>query len=609
MYYDNLKKLSYKARALPELPGVYIIKDKTQNIIYIGKAKSLKDRVSQYFRAQSGHAQKVSKMVENARDFDYIITDSEFEALILECSLIKRHQPKYNILLKDDKGYHYIKVTNENWPRVVSVKQMIDDGAEYIGPYTSAAAVNGAVDEALKIFKLPVCKKKFDTITKGSRPCLSYHINQCDAPCTGRVPNEKYRAGVDNAVDFIKGGNCFSIKKLTNQMNSAALELDFEAAAKIRDIIKAIRKLADKQKVVLSKVKAQDVIAVVQMEGFSCFEVFNFTDGCLSKTEDFLFTDIDDPAILRAEFIEQYYLCGRPIPPIITVDGAVDGVEVLCKWLSEMAGRKISIIVPVRGEQQALVRMCKNNAAQKLSRHVEELTDEPGISDELMRLLRLSTRPEYIEAYDISNTAGDANVGAMVVFRELRPLKSAYRRFKIKNVQGQDDYASMSEVICRRLLEYEKLKHTGTGFGRLPDLILLDGGKNHVSVIKALLGSRGYEIPTFGMVKDDKHRTRAITDEVCEFDIQRDKRVFAAVTKIQDEVHRFAIEYHKKVRNQKINTGLTDIPGVGPKTERLLLTHFKTISKIKSANVEQLCAVRGINSTMAENVFKFFHKE
>ena len=608
VYYENpkLRELREKSMKLPLLPGVYIMHDKKDKIIYIGKAKALKNRVSQYFGSQEGHTEKVRRMVENVDHFEYIITDTEYEALVLECSLIKLHKPKYNILLKDDKGYHYIKITNEPYPRVVEAKKAEDDGATYLGPYTGSYAVRQSVDEACKIFKLPTCRRSFPRDIGKGRPCLNYSIGLCLAPCRGKLPKEVYDEAIAEAKDFLRGGTNTSVARLTERMNECAERLEFEKAARLRDRINALKKMSEKQKVIMTAVEEQDVIAVAQGAGGTAFEVFRFKGGRLYDREQFLIDDMmGEPELCRAEFIKQYYAM-REVPPRVTVDGAVDDSELLEQMLTEKRGKKAKITVPQKGEQQKIVEMCRQNAAEYLAQAKGRTGEITAAVDELGRLLGLPSPPEYIESYDISNTQGDDNVAGMVVFENGRPLKSAYRRFKIKTIEGQDDYGSMREVITRRLLEYNEHKDEGKGFGRLPDLILLDGGEGHVNAIRPLIEASGLPIALFGMVKDSKHKTRAIAAGGREISLTRSRAAFTLVSTIQDEVHRFAITYHHASHGKSvIKTSLTDIDGIGPARARELLKHFKTISAVFNASVDELAAVKGMNRTAAEAVASY----
>ncbi|MGN0474719.1 MAG: excinuclease ABC subunit UvrC, partial [Acutalibacteraceae bacterium] len=606
----KLRELREKSMKLPLLPGVYIMHDKSDKIIYIGKAKALKNRVSQYFGSQEGHTEKVRRMVENVDHFEYIITDTEYEALVLECSLIKQHKPKYNILLKDDKGYHYIKITNEPYPRVVEAKKAENDGAEYFGPYTSSYAVRQSVDEACKIFKIPTCRRSFPRDIGKNRPCLNYSIGLCMAPCRGRLKKEIYDEAIAEVRDFLKGGTNTSIARLTERMNDCAERLEFEKAARLRDRINALKKMSDKQKVIMNSVEEQDVIAIAQGAGGTCFEVFRFKGGRLCDREQFLIDDMmTEPGLCRAEFIKQYYSM-RDVPPRVTVDGETEDSELLEELLSQKRGKKVRITVPQKGEQQKIVEMCRQNAAEYLAQAKGRTGEITAAVDELGRLLGLNSPPEYIESYDISNTMGEDNVAGMVVFENGKPLKSAYRKFKIKTVEGQDDYGSMREVITRRISEYYAHKEEGKGFGRLPDLILLDGGEGHVNAIRPLIEASGLPIALFGMVKDSKHKTRAIAAGGREISLTRSRAAFTLVSTIQDEVHRFAITYHHASHGKSvINSTLTQIEGIGPTRAKELLKHFKTINAIYAASVEELCAVKGMNRKAAENIKNGVMKE
>lgn len=604
----HIKELRSRAMRLPLNPGVYIMHDKTGKIIYVGKAKALKNRVSQYFGSEKNHDDKVRRMVSNVEYFEYILTDSEFEALVLECSLIKQHNPKYNILLKDDKGYHYIKVTFGPWPRISEAKQILDDGANYIGPFISSWATKESVDEALKIFRLPSCTRKFPQDIGKARPCLNYYIKQCSAPCWGKISEAEYNETVSEAVDFLRGGSTECMRELTKKMNDAAEALEFERAGRIRDRIAAIKRMGDRQKVVAARVPEQDIIALAQGAETSCFEVFRFLNGRLCDRETFLTGETGNAKAARSEFIERYYSMRDRIPPRVCLDGAAEGTELLGQWLSQKAGKKVTVSVPQKGEQAQLVEMCRNNAAEQLAQTTGRTGREASALDELGRLLGMEQPPAYIESYDISNLAGGENVAGMVVFENGRPLKSAYRKFKIKTVMGQDDYASMQEVIERRFREYFEQKDSGSGFGRLPDLILLDGGKGHVGAVRPVLEAAGLDIPLFGMVKDDKHRTRAIAKDGGEIAINSNRKAFTLVSSIQDEVHRFAIGYHRQMRKKAtISSTLTSIEGVGQTRARALLKHFKTVAAIKKADLAELVSAPGMNKPAAQRVYDYFH--
>ena len=611
---DKIASLREKAMKLPLLPGVYIMRNINREVIYIGKAKALKNRVSQYFGSQNGHSQKVKRMVINVDNFDYIITDSEFEALILECSLIKQYKPKYNILLKDDKGYSYIKVTKDKWPKIKDVKQKDDENALYLGPYYSSYYVKNAVDETRKIFKLPTCNKDFNKKFKNARPCLNYYIKQCLAPCCGKITNKEYIENFNDALVFIKGGNSLSIKELTNKMNELAEKTEYEQAAKIRDRIIAIKQMKERQKVIVNSIQEQDVIALIRDENKGCFQVLKFREGKLFDMENFIIKDIDEPLTARLEFIMQYYSIREEVPKRITLDGEVDDIDNLTRWLSDKKGKKVEVTIPLKGEQLQIVNMCKTNASERLAQEKGITGRQMTTLDELGEILGLSKVPIYIESYDISNLAGSENVCGMVVFENGVPLKSAYRKFEIKSVVGQDDYGSMKEVIERRLNEYEKIKSENPdenkGFARLPDLILLDGGKGHVGVIEPIIKARGYDIPIFGMVKDNKHKTRAITNKGSEVSIINKRSIFTLISTIQDEVHRFAIGYHRQKRSSNtFKSSLTKIDKIGVTRAKALLKHFGTIKNIEIADLEELEKAPTMNKESAKSVYNYFREK
>ena len=603
----KLRALRDKAMKLPLSPGVYIMKNKGGKIIYIGKAKALKNRVSQYFGSQNNHGTKVRKMVENVADFDYILTDSEFEALVLECSLIKQNMPKYNILLKDDKGYSYIKIKPNPWGNIYACFRKDDKNAEYLGPYTGNFSVTQAVEQAKEIFKLPTCSKVFPRDIKKSRPCLNYFISRCSAPCAGKISQEDYEQSVSEAVAFIKGGSKSSIKELQRQMEEAAENLDFEKAAKLRDRIRAVQRIAGKQKVVLENKAPWDVFAVAQSADKACLAVLNFQNGLLTSSEHFIFDSSDDLPEERRSLILSYYSMNRPVPSKILVDGETANKELLERFLEEKRGKKVEITVPQRGEGLKTVQMCLSNASQKLGEYLGRKGEETAVLDEMAKMLDLPVVPEYIEAYDISHTAGADNVAGMVVFKNARPYKRAYKRFSIKGFSGQDDYGSMREVISRRFNRYEEEKESGEGFGKLPDLILLDGGVGQVNAVRPIIEAFGLDIPVLGMVKDNKHKTRAITKDGREIEIRDGRRVFTLISSVQEEVHRFAITYHKeKHTRSSLETKLTSIEGIGKKKAAVLMKEFRSLSKIKAASKEELLAVRGISEKDAENIKSFF---
>ena len=602
-------ELRKKAMALPLLPGVYIMHAADGEIIYIGKAKALKNRVSQYFGSQNNHPEKVRRMVDNVDRFEYIITDSEFEALILECSLIKQHSPKYNILLKDDKGYSYIRVGSGDWGKLSYVLQKSDDGATYIGPYKSSYYVKSAVEEANKIFMLPTCSRQFPRDFRKGRPCLNYHIKQCMAPCTGRVKVSDYQESLRQALDFLKGGSSNSIKQLTAQMEEAAENLEVERAARIRDKIAAVKKMGDKQKVVANKVLDEDVIASFSNDGKTCFQVFRFEGGRLFDRESFIF-DSGDSESETEEFIISYYTLRGDVPKNVAVDNAFEGMEDAARWLGQKRGSKVNLTAPQRGEQAQLVAMCRSNAAEALAQQKGATVREFGVLEELRETLGLSSLPEYIECYDISNLAGTENVAGMVVYKNGKPLKSAYKKFKIKGFEGQDDYASMAEVLTRRFEEFFNAEKADEGFGKLPDLILLDGGKGQVAAVRAVFDRMGVSVPLFGLVKDDRHRTRAVTGEGGEIAISSKRALFTFLSKMQDEVHRFAIGYHHARRSKStFRSSLTSIEGVGEVRAKALLKFFRTIDNISKADLEELESAPKMTKDTARAVYRYFHPE
>ena len=592
--------------ALPLTPGVYIMKNKDKKIIYIGKAKALKNRVSSYFGSHSNHSLKVIRMVENVDDFDYILCDTEFEALVLECSLIKQHMPKYNILLKDDKGYNYIKITKEEFPRISECKQMDDDNATYIGPFISNFSVKNAVEETLKIFKLPTCNKKFPRDYNKSRPCLNGFMGNCCALCNGRISKEEYVASVEDAVAFLKGGSAAAVREMTAKMQEYSENLEFEKAAKLRDRIKAIKNLDEKQKVVSINVPEEDVFALVNSTKKACFNVIRFQNGKLTDSEHWLIDSVDDLPQARLELIERYYSMRDRVPSRIAVDGEIADEELLHQYLESLRKKKVELIHPQKGEHLAIVNLCIKNANEHLAQNQGRLGREMAALEELGNLLGLTKAPEYIESYDISHTFGADNVAGMVVYHNGRPMKKAYKRFSIKGFDGQNDVGSMNEVLTRRFKHYYEDDDDST-FKILPDLILLDGGQPQVNAVLPVIRQMKLDVPLFGMVKDNKHRTRAIAYDGGEIEINSHRAAFTLVSSIQEEVHRFAITYHhKKHQKSSFSTSLTNINGIGDKKAKALLKHFKTISAIKSSSVDDLLQVKGISEKNAQDIVSYY---
>lgn len=602
MQNENLKVLKSKANRLPKLPGVYIMKSKSGKIIYIGKAKQLKYRVTQYFGSGNNHTEKVRQMVLNVADFEYVICDSEFEALVLESSLIKQHQPKYNILLKDDKGYHYIKITNEKWRKIQFSHQM-NDKATYIGPYYSSYVVKDTLDCVRSIFKLPDCSRNFD---KYSKPCLNFHIGKCFAPCRGKTSLAEYNETVDSAISFIKSSDATKIiPELTAKMQKASDALEFEYAAKLRDRISAIKKLGEKQKVVMCSYDNQDVFASAFLGDIACVSVFNFRNGRLNDKNHYFVDSVFDKNELYGAFFEQYYSRGDNIPKRILLDSDFSDKDLICEWLRKVSGKKVNFVIPRAGEQKKLVEMCLKNAGDNLTEKSKSSGKEMSALNELSKLLGLKAVPRIIESYDISHTSGDENVAGMIVFKDGQPLKRCYRRFKIKSFMGADDYRSMAEVMNRRLFEYEKGEDEA--FTTIPDLILLDGGIGQVNAVMPVLNNHKIDIPVFGMVKDSKHKTRAIAANGGDITVKSNRQAFTLLNKIQEEVHRFAISYHRNLRSKKmIYSQLLDIEGIGQKKAKELLINFKTIENIKNATQSELKTVKGISDINAKRIIEYF---
>lgn len=603
------QQLWEKAKMLPLLPGVYIIRDKEGQIIYIGKAKRLRTRVSQYFREGVPHDAKVTKMISHAFEFDVIVTQSEFEALVLECSQIKQHKPKYNILLKDDKGYSYVKVTREKWPRLSAALQKDDGNADYYGPFTSSFAVREMVEAASDVFRLPRCTRRFPQDIGKGRPCLNAHIGKCMAVCSGKIRNEDYREAVESALHMIRHGQADIMKTLKARMEDAAGRLDFERAALIRDQLAAIEKVSRGQKVVRSEVAEQDVIAFAGSANAVCAAILRFREGRLADKREFLFHDTQDIAALRDEFLPRYYLEDTEfIPKSIAVDEAPAGAQHLQRLLSETKGAKVQLYVPQRGDTKKLVEMARTNAFERLARESGRYAREQRALDETAHLLGLAAPPRVIESYDISNWGDGTSVAGMVVFEDGKPKKAGYRRFKMHTVPGTDDYASMAETLARRAAEYEK--GTNSQFKIKPDLLLIDGGRGQVAAVcAALAGTRLAGVPVFGMVKDSKHRTRGLVDAAGrEIALAMHRGPFTFITSIQDETHRWANDYRRRLqKGRAYSSTLEAVPGVGPATAKALLAHFKTVGAVRAASLDELCAAKGVSKRAASAVWNAFH--
>ena len=605
-------ELYKKACMLPLLPGVYIIRDKSDTIIYIGKAKRLRTRVSQYFRAGVPHDAKVTQMIDHAFSFDVIVCQSEFEALVLEASQIKAHTPKYNILLKDDKGYSYVKVTRGPWPRISAVLQKDDDNADYIGPFTSSFAVREMVETAQDCFLLPRCHKEFPRDFGKGRPCLNAHIGKCMAVCSGKIGCQAYNEAVQGALQMIRHGKKDILHQLREKMQAAAERLDFENAALLRDQIAAIERVAAGQKVVMQTDTEMDVVALAGTSRSVCAAILRYRDGRLADKREFLFRDTADIAAVREEFLPQYYLGGERVPKVIAVDALPSDSEALNQALNQARGSKVELYVPQRGDVAKLVTMAYTNAVERLGRESGRYTREEKLLEEVAQVLGLKAPPHMIESYDISNWGDGSSVCGMVVFKDGKPHRSGYRRFKMQSVAGTDDYASLAETLSRRAAEYEAARRgdkpdgPSNQFACLPDLLLIDGGRGQVGAVRAALRGTALEhVPTFGMVKDDHHRTRAIVDDAGgEIAINRHRNIFTFVTAIQDETHRYANDYRKRLMKRRSYAAtLTNLPGVGEKTSAALLAHFKTVAAVKAASISDLEEVRGISHTKAEQIY------
>ena len=591
-------------KKLPSKPGVYLMHDDKDAIIYVGKAISLKNRVRQYFQSSRNKGVKIEQMVTHIARFEYIITDSELEALVLECNLIKEHRPKYNTMLMDDKTYPFIKVTvQEDFPRVLFARQMYKDKAKYYGPYTSAGAVKDTIDLIHKLYGIRTCNKQLPKMQGKERPCLNYHIHQCPAPCQGYISKEEYAKSVKKVLTFLNGDYAPILKELEEKMLAASEEMEFEKAIEYRELLNSVTKIAQKQKITSSDMEDKDVIAMSVDQHDAVVQVFFIRDGRLIGRDHFCLRIANGdsrPDVLSA-FIKQFYAGTPYIPREIMLQYEIEDAALIEEWLSGRKGQKVHIQVPKKGQKEKLVELAKKNADMVLMQDRERIRREEGRTigamKEIANLLGLP-KLERVEAYDISNISGFQTVGSMVVFEKGRPKRSDYRKFRIRGVQGADDYASMEEVLTRRLSHYENY----------PDLIMMDGGRGQVNIALKVMEQLNIEVPVCGMVKDDKHRTRGIYFHNIELPIDRDSEGFRLVTRIQDEAHRFAIEYHRSLRSrEQVHSVLDDIPGIGPARRKALMKSFRTLEDIKSATEEELSEVEGMNSRAARQVFEFFH--
>ena len=599
----RLPYLREKTSKLTASPGVYIMKNREGGIIYIGKAKNLKKRVTSYFRENPDHTPKVAAMVSKVNDYDFIVTDSEFEALVLECSLIKQHKPRYNILLKDDKGYSYIRVSDEEYPRITTEKNTTEKG-RYLGPYTSSYITK----EANRVFMLPTCRKKFPQDFRKERPCLNYHIKNCMGVCRGRISAEEYRGIIDEAVEFIRSGSAASVERMEAEMNKAAEDLEFEKAAMLRDRISAIKKASEKQKMVGSGVESADVIGIAEYNGGVYISVLMYRENRLYDKAVFDMEKSDSEEDILSTFMVQFYHGRSDIPRIIAVDHIPAEEELIQKLLENQAKKSVKIHQAQRGRLLDLLKLAKSNSAEYAALKSNRTGKEVIALEQLAKCLGLANPPKIIEAYDISNLSSESMVAGMVVFEDGRPQKKAYKKFTVKEQQFQNDYGSMHEVLKRRLLHIVN-QEGDEFFTRKPDLILLDGGTGHVHAVEPILKELGLDIPLFGMVKDDKHRTRAIATGGREIQINNLQAAFNLVTKIQDEVHRFSVSFmHSKHKKKTYSSELLTVKGIGEKKAAKILMKFKTRDNLRRASVEELAVTAGISTETAKELWEVIQK-
>ena len=594
-------------KKLPGEPGVYLMKDENDKIIYVGKAISLKNRVRQYFQSSKNHSSKVKSMVKNIKSFEYIITDSELEALILECNLIKKYRPKYNVLLRDDKTYPYIKVTiNEDYPRVLKVRKVLRDKAKYFGPYTNVEAVNDTLEVIRNIYPIRTCNVDIDRAIKNNmRPCLNLHIKRCVGPCTGNVSKEEYNKMIEEIILFLSGKEEKLIEILKEKMNKCSMEFNFEEAAIYRDKILNLQEMMQKQKIDVSTDDVnQDIIAMAYNDEEACVQSFFIRHGKIVGREHFILEGTKDSTkeSILGSFVKQFYMNAEYIPKEIIIESEIEDQVVMEEWLSNIKGQKVSIRVPQKGDKKSLISMVKKNAMEYLEKfsnlNKRKYERSEGALIELAEVLGLEEPPRRIESYDISNIQGVDSIGVMVVFTNGLKDKKEYRRYKIKTVEGPNDYDSMAEILERRLQKVD-----------FADLILLDGGKGQVSAVQKVFDKYGVNIPLWGMYKDDKHRTKGLISATKEFELDKTSNLYRFVASIQEEVHNYAITYHRSLRNKSLTkSSLDDIPGVGEKRKKALLSNFKSIEDIKNASVEELSQVEGLNKSVAENIYNYFRK-
>ena len=614
---NNHFDIQEELKKLPGRPGVYIMHDEKDHIIYVGKAVSLKNRVRQYFQTSRNKGVKIEQMVAHIRRFEYIVTDSELEALVLECNLIKEYRPKYNTMLMDDKTYPFIKVTtNEAYPRVLLSRKMLKDKARYFGPYTSAQAVRDTIDLIHKLYHVRSCSRSLPRDIGKERPCLNYHIKQCDAPCQGYISQEEYRKAVDEVIRFLNGNYDSILKELEEKMNAASEALEFERAIEYRELLNSVKKVAQKQKITDSSGEDRDVLAVASEEEDAVVQVFFIRGGRLIGRDHFYLriTKGDSASYILDSFIKQYYAGTPYIPGELTLQEDVEDRELLETWLTAKRGQKVALKIPRKGAKEKLVELAAENARLVLSKDKERLKREEGRTIGAVKEIAALVGLEDIsrmEAYDISNTNGFESVGSMIVYERGKPKRNDYRKFKIKGIRGADDYGSMREVLTRRFTHGLKEREENAQIGKFtvfPDLILMDGGKGQVNVALQVLEDLRLNIPVCGMVKDDHHRTRGLYYNNIEIPIDRSSEAFRLITRIQDEAHRFAVEYHRQLRGKgQVHSILDDIEGIGPVRRKALMRHYLSLDAVRAASVEELAKIPSMNEKAAESVYKFLH--
>ena len=603
--------LEEELKKLPDLPGVYIMHDNIDTIIYVGKAVNLKNRVRQYFRENTKHTAKIRQMVSHISYFEYIITDSELEALVLECNLIKEHSPKYNTMLKDDKTYPFIKVTtHEAYPRVFVSRDIKHGTGRFFGPYTSSKAVNDTIELLCKLYKIRTCNRRLPKDTGKERPCLNYHIGQCSAPCQGYIDEETYRKAIDEVIEFLNGNHTKILGNLMDSMKECAQNMQYEEAAKYRDLIGSVKQVAQKQKITTDDNADRDVIACASDGNDAVVQVFFIREGKLLGRDHFHMAVAQGDGIseILSQFIKQYYGGTPYIPNVIMIQKEIEDADVVAAWLTDIKKTKVKIITPKKGDKEKLVELAYKNAQNVLLQDTERIKNEQkktiGAMTEIAKLIGLPAI-KRAEAYDISNTNGVESVGSMIVFQDGKPKKNDYRKFKIKTVKGPDDYKSMKEVLTRR---FKRAIEGSKGFEIYPDLIMMDGGRGQVNIALEVFTELGLSLPVCGMVKDDNHNTRGLYYNNKLIAIDTHSEGFKLITRIQDEAHRFAIEYHRSLRSkQQVHSILDGIEGIGPARRKSLMKHFLDIEKIRQASVEELMKADGITKNIAQNIYRYFH--